>query len=350
MNIYRFNGSFLSLLIITTAAITLTVAIFAKIFPLLSAKTLYFCQQLISNTLFQIPQTIPNTLVLILIIALALSSLSFLIQVWKTKRLVKKFLTNRIAIPKRIEDIANLLDLQNKIYVIDDRNVFSFASGIFSPKILITTGLIASLVDKELEAVLLHEKAHIENHDPFKMLFGKTVSMLFFFLPVFSEISKNMQASSEMLADWFVTINQREDTHLRNALKKILLTPQVALAPVPSIASPDYLEIRIHKLVNPRVKQSFSLSLKSVITSFLFLILGIFVIQTPVSAFSMENHKEEPSYFMCSSDNACRQECQHNAQASYVTTPEQLFSPAKQEEKNFSSPVQVSESQPLKYK
>lgn len=305
----RFNGSFYFLLFITSAASLLTVSIIIKIFPLFSAKTIYFCQQFFSKTLFQIPHTVSDTIIITLITALILSSLSFLIQVWKTNRLVRVLLYRRISLAKRIDNIAGSLGLTKKVYLIKDTNSYSFCTGVFFPKILITTSLVSSLTNKELEAVFLHEKAHLENYDPVKLLFGKTISWLFFFLPIFSEISKNMEATSEMLADWFVTNSQKKDKYLRNALKKIILTPQVNLAPVVAIANPDYLEIRIHKLINPTIKQSLSLSLTSIITSLIFFMFSIFLLQSPVSAFSVENYKKAPASYKCSSTNSCNQEC-----------------------------------------
>lgn len=349
MRIYRYNGSFLSLLLVTAATASLVILLLVKLFPLVSAKTLYFCQQFISHTLFQIPHPVQNTFLIALIIALALGSLSFLIQVVKTKQLVKSLMRKRVALSQRAEKMTISLGLEGKVYALEDTNYFSFCAGILHPRILITTALVASLNDKELESVFLHEKAHIRNFDPFKIVFGKTISWLFFFLPIFSEINKNMQATSEILADRFVTSFQQDDMYLRNALKKILMTPQMNFATVPAIANPDFLEIRIHRLVNPTVSQRFHISWISIGTSILFFLVMMFLLQTPVSAFHMENSKEE-SYFMCSSDNACSQECRHAAQTSSVSTPEQLFSPMQQEEKNSSSPVQGSQPQPLRYK
>lgn len=349
MRIYRYNGSFLSLLLVTIATVSLTAALLVKLFPLVSTKTFYFCQQFISQTLFQIPHPVQNTFLIALIIALILGSLSFFIQVVKTKRLVKALIKKRVVLPQRVEKMATSLGLKEKVYILEDTNCFSFCAGILHPRILITTALVAALSDKELESVFLHEKAHIRNFDPLKMVFGKTVSWLFFFLPIFSEINKNMQATSEILADRFVTSFQKDDIYLRSALKKILMTPQMNFAFTPAIANTDYLEIRIHRLVNPGIRQGFRVSWKSIGTSILFFLLMMFVLQAPVSAFHMEN-SQETAYFMCSSDNACKQECQHTVQTSSVASPEQLFYPKKQEEKDFSSSIYVTEFQPLRYK
>lgn len=341
MRINRFNGSFLSLVFLSIVTIFITLALFTKTLPILAAKTLYFCQQFISNTLFQIPHTIPNTLVLTLGIAVTLSTISFFIQLLKTQKLVKGLLLKRITITKRVEKVLTPLGLENKVYLIEDPNLFSFCFGIISPYIIITTGLVSSLADKELEAVLLHEQAHLQSRDPLKILFGKTISWMFFFLPIFRELNSNVNTTNEILADRFVITSQGNSSFLKSTLKKILTKPQIRFATVPAISNPDSLEIRIHRIVNPKVKGNFGVSIISILTSIVFFAASLLFLQVPVNAFQMEK-ESMPSYFMCSSDNACRQECNHNAQTSTVSSPEDLFS----KNINFSS----STPQPLKYK
>lgn len=330
MRITRFNGSFLSLIFLSIITIFITLALFTKSLPILAAKTLYFCQQFISNTLFQIPHTIPNTFILTLGVAVTLGALSFLVQLWKTQKLVKRLLLKRISITKRVGKILTPLGLENKVYLIEEPNLFSFCFGIISPYIIITTGLVSSLNNKELEAVLLHEQSHLHSRDPLKILLGKTVSWMFFFLPIFRELYNNMNTTNEILADRFVIRSQGNPSFLKSTLKKILIKPQIRFATVPAISNPDSLEIRIHRIVNPTVKYNYGVSIISILTSIVFFIASWFILQVPVNAFQMEPHMEasmEPSYFLCSTGNACQQECHHKAQTSTIMTPEELFSP-----------------------
>lgn len=349
MRTFRYNGSFLSLLLLTTVTVLVIAFLFIKLLPVAFANMLYFCQQFISNTLFQISYPVQIVLLIVIVLALSLGSLSFLIQVIKTKRLVNMLMAKRVVLSPRLGKIAASLQLKDKIFIVEDTNSFSFCAGILHPRILITTSLIHTLSDKELESVFLHEKAHIQNLDPFKMLFGKTITWLFFFLPIFSEINKNMQATSEILADRFVTSFQQDDKYLRNALKKILRTPQKSFAFTPAIANPEYLEIRIHRLVNPKRGQSFRVSWMSIATSILFLLFMIFLLQTPASAFNREDPKKISS-IMCASNNACSQECQSTLSTSSVSTHEDLFFPLQQTEKKSSFPIRTTEPKPLRYR
>lgn len=232
--------------------------------------------------------------------------LSFLIQLYKTRVLWKRFAPQVIALPKRIQKIIAVLHLENRVHVVDDANLFSFCVGLLFPRVVISSGLVDSLSDKELEAVLLHEQAHIKSFDPLKMIFGQTVASVFFFLPIFGELNKDMITVNELLADNWTIQRQQTSTFIKGAMKKILATAHVSLAEVPAVSNPDSLEVRIYRLVNPNIKHTFYLSWASIITTIVFLVLGAFVVRTPV--------------------NAQREQCHNKAQMSPVASPENLFS------------------------
>lgn len=330
MRIKNCNGSFLGLILLSLVAGVVTLALFVKTFPLITSRTLYFCQQFVSNTLLEIPKSLPNSIVFILAAELMVGILSFLVQLWKTQKLVKGLLVKQVLIPRKIKNIIISLGLEDKVHLIKDKNLFSFCFRIFSPHIIITTRLVNGLSSKELQAVFLHEQAHLINRDPFKILLGKTIASTFFFLPIFSELNNNMNTANEILADKFVINVQKDSSYLKNALKKILVGPELQFATVPAISNLDHLETRIHQLINPTLSLGFGVSLKSIFTSLTFIVISWFFLQTPVSAFQMGLHMEdsmEPSYFLCSTDNACREQCHHNAQTSTISKPQELFSP-----------------------
>ncbi len=329
------NLNFFLLLTLTFVTSFAIIALLAKIYPLFAAKAVYFCQQFVSNTHFSLPYYLPNIIVTTAIFIILAGIVSFLIQLYQTHRLLKRFSGKFVKLPKSIEKLTVNLNLQGRVYLIKDDGLFSFCSGIFSPRITITTAFSESLSNKELEAVLLHELSHVQNHDPLKKLFGKTIATMFFFLPIFSDLNKKMNADSEIRADCF-TIYQQEDTvFLKRALKKILIGPQVSFATVSALSNPDYLEIRIQGLNNPLAQTSFPLSLMSIVTSMVFIALSWFILQTPVHAFNAEDISEHSysqksfAYFLCASDNSCSQQCSHNSQILKTSSPEQLFSKDK---------------------
>ncbi len=288
----RFNGSFLSIFFFSLIVSGLLAVVLAKPLSLFFKEALSFCQKIVSDGTYSGFHSFSNTLINITLIAFSLGILSFLIQVYKTQKLVKKMSKNFVDMPAKLKNVVISLSLGNKVDVVEDKSLFSFCVGIFSPRIIITTSLVKSLSEKELEAVLLHEKAHLKARDPLKLLFGKTISVLFFPLPIFKELYRNMNATNEILADRFVLNYQKDNNHLRKALKKILLNPQVAISTVPSMSNPEYLEIRINRLINPAITKNFGVSLRNLLISASFIILSLIFIQTPARAFQVENPQD----------------------------------------------------------
>lgn len=313
----RINYSFYVLALSALAVIAIVIAILNKISPLFSAKTLFLCQKFFSGgkNLFM------NTFILAIGVVLGAGLLSFLLQLGRTHLLLRKLLINRVNISKDLARVVATLGLTNKVILVNDKNLFSFCCGLFSPHIVVTTGLVQSLTDKETEAVLLHEQSHLVSRDPMKVLIGKTFSSMFFFLPIFRELHKNIEAVNELLADQWTINHQQKSTFLRGAFKKILATPQVNLSFVSNVSGPDYFEIRIHRLVNPEIKHKFRLSLVSLLTTLLFVFISWFLLQTPVSAFHMDSQSNS-TYF----------------EKSTTYIPAHLFTPEKKCDNDSSSP------------
>ncbi|MCL4417007.1 MAG: M48 family metalloprotease, partial [Actinobacteria bacterium] len=283
----RFNGSFLSMFFLSLLVFGVLIAVLAKPLSLFIKETFYFCQKIVSGDIYSSLHPFSNTLILSAVIAFSLGILSFLVQFYKTQKLVQKMSKNFVDTPAKLKNIVISLSLGEKVDVVNDKSLFSFCAGIFFPRIIITTSLVENLSEKELEAVLLHEKAHLKARDPLKILLGKTISTIFFFLPIFKELYKNMNATNEILADRFAMQHQKDNSYLKRALRKILIAPQVMPAILPSISHPDYLEIRIHRLVNPAVTRNFGVSLRNLLLSALFIILSLVFIQTPARAFKI---------------------------------------------------------------
>lgn len=304
----RSNSTFYILIFFALAAGSVMVAIFNKVFPLFVSKGIFLCQKIISNIMFEIPNSLPGAFVLAISAVLGLGLLSFLLQLGRTHLLVRKLFANKVNTPKKLVKEMAALGLTDKVILIKDKNLFAFCYGIFSPRILLSTNLLNSLNNKELGAVLLHEQSHLVNRDTFKVLIGKTFSSMFFFLPIFRELHKNTEAVNELLADQWAIGYQEKSTFLRGALKKILLSPQFNFATASNISGPDYFEIRIHRLVNPGLKYKSSISLKSLLTSIIFIFLSWFLLVTPVNAFHMDT-QTNPDYFLCSEDQSCPNQC-----------------------------------------
>lgn len=324
LSMKRINYSFYVLALSALAVSSIIIALLSKVSPLFTSKALFLCQKFISDVMFELPRSLPNVFILAIGVVLGTGLLSFLLQLGRTHLLIRKLLVKRVNIPEDLVMVVASLGLTKKVILVNDRNLFSFCCGIFSPHIVITTGLVKSLTDRELEAVLLHEQSHLISRDPIKVLMGKTFSSTFFFLPIFRELHKNIEAVNELLADQWTISHQQKSTFLRGALKKILATPQVNLNFVSNVSGPDYFEIRIHRLVNPGIKHKFELSLGSLITTFLFVFVSWFLLQTPVNAAHMDSQSGS-TYFLCSVDQPCSAQCRPYFERSTTYIPAHSF-------------------------
>ncbi len=300
----RVNVSFYILVFTALSVGSILTALLYKASPLFTFKTFFFCQKFISDIMFEIPRSFPKTLIVSAVVILSTGFLSLLVQLIKTHIFLKKLLINKVSIFSDLAKILDNLNLTNNVILVKDKNLFSFCCGIFSPFIVVSTGLVKSLTDKELEAVLLHEQSHLISHDPVKVLIGKTFSSMFFFLPIFAELHKRAEAVNELLADQWAINHQNNSVSLRRALKKILFLPQLNLAIISNASGPDYFEIRIHRLINPGKKQNLRVSKSSLVTAFLFILISFLLLQTPVNVIHTKS-MDKSTYFLCSVDQSC---------------------------------------------
>src|SRR3989344_2829488 len=344
LKIKRVNLSFYVLVLSALAVGSIAIVFINKASPLFTSKTLFLCQKFISNIMFEIPRSLPHTLILAIGVVLGIGLLSFILQLGRTHLLLRKLLINRANLSEDLNKVVATLGLTNKVILVNDSNLFSFCCGIFSPHIVITACLVNSLTERELEAVLLHEQSHLINRDPIKVLIGKTFSSMFFFLPIFRELHKNIEAVNELLADQWTMSRQQNSIFLRSALKKILAAPQLNLNTVSNVSGPDSFEIRIHRLVNPGIKHKFRPSLASLVTTSLFVSVSWFLLQTPVSAFHMDS--QNSTYFLCSVDQSCLQQCHSGTEQPTNYIPAHLFLPEKKcdDSKDVSRPLLASQA------
>lgn len=300
----KVNLSFYALILSVLIVSLLAVALLYKISPLFASKPLFYCQKFTSNIMFEIPKLLPNLFILSTGIILGIGLLSLLLQLGKTRLMLKRLLVNKKNPTKNLETIIRSLGLTGRVILIRSNSPFSFCSGFFSPFIVVSTALTLSLEDKEIEAVLLHEQSHLVNKDPIKMLIGKIFSSMFFFLPLFRDLHKNIEAVNELLADQWAINYQKKSTFLRGALKKILAEPQLNFATISKLAGPDFFEIRVHRLVNPGITHKLRLSWISIITTFIFILVSWFLLKTPVSALHTASQPNS-NYLLCSEHQSC---------------------------------------------
>lgn len=322
----KINYSYISLILLGLATVILFIALLMKAYPLFLAGSPSVCQWYLSRTLYELPRSLPGLFLLIAGSILSIGIVSVGVQLIRTHRLYRSIRRRQIPLTGSLQTVVHRIGLTHRVILVADDNLYSFCFGFLRPRVIISSGLVSHLSYKELEAVLLHEQAHLKNRDPLKLLVGNAVATMFFFLPVFAELYRNMEASNELIADSWTTAVQKDTLFLRRALRKIIAQAPLTLAAVAGISHPDHIEIRVHQLKNMKIKQKLTLSYRSIVGSLIFLVGGIFILQTPVEAFRTQSPNES-IYSVCSTDAACRQGCEAGTVSGGLNDPSRLPAP-----------------------
>jgi len=180
-------------------------------------------------------------------------------------------------LPDSLKETMSKHDLsQTAVVVVRNNKPTAYTIGLFKPKIIVSSALIAKLSHKQLEAVVLHELHHLRSHHLLWLLLSKLISSLFFFIPLVEYLAKQLKTEFELAADAFVVEKQKTRDHLCGSLA---LNIQYASGVIPHFATSP-IEKRVESLVSNKVSlkkigiKQLSISLLS-----LSLMLGVAIIQ-----------------------------------------------------------------------
>lgn len=261
-------------------------------------NAVYVCQKTFSNVLFTISHSIPLLLIILSSTVFLTGFVTLFVQIIKTRQYLKRNLGKKILIPQRVRPIVDNLNLNGRIDVVKDGDKFSFCHGLLRPRICLSTGLLKTLTPTELKAVLLHENYHFKKHDPLRMILSKTISSMFFFIPILGDLQKHYALTKEIAADNTAIEYADKDT-LISVLNKLLVAPAPYFNGVAALASLDNLEKRILYLAGNQKKAIFRPSPISISLSAFIVLFSMVLVNTPVYAVRADDSckaKEEVNY------------------------------------------------------
>ncbi|HUM97978.1 MAG TPA: M56 family metallopeptidase [Chitinophagaceae bacterium] len=148
--------------------------------------------------------------------------------------------------------------------------------GFFKPVILLPLAAINHLSPQQVEAVLLHELAHIRRHDYFINLIIRIIRTLLYFNPFIKALTKEIEKEREIHCDEMVLQFQYNAYEYANAL--LTLEKQAAAYQYMVIAAAgdhNHLLHRVKLILGQKTKNHFSLKHYSGIIIGLFCVLTI---------------------------------------------------------------------------
>lgn len=119
----------------------------------------------------------------------------------------------------------------------------AFCAGLLQPRVYVTDGVVAGLAPDELDAVLVHERAHARRRDPLRGLLRRAAADVLFFVPITSWWAARHRERAELAAD-SVAIRQVGVPALAGAL----LSATGGHVPVTSAAFDGATDVRIAQL------------------------------------------------------------------------------------------------------
>jgi hypothetical protein len=169
-------------------------------------------------------------------------------QLRSSRRLAERVRALTLALPPELEQAARRTGLVDRIRLLEADESFSFAYGALSPRVVVSRKLVEAASAAELDAVLEHERYHVINLDPLKVLLARALLRALFYLPALRALEDRYLAGRELAAD-ARAIDRRGRRPLAGALLKVIRGPAwPELRSAPAIGGPEMLDARIAQL------------------------------------------------------------------------------------------------------
>jgi hypothetical protein len=169
-------------------------------------------------------------------------------QVRDSQRLAGRVAGLALPLPGELVVAAQRAGLAGRVSLVDSPERFSFAYGALTPRVALSAGLIEATSPDELDAILAHERYHVRNLDPFKVVLARTLPALFFYLPLFRALQARYVAGRELAADRKAAESCGRKP-LAGALLKVVRGPAwPELRTAAAIGGPELLDARVAQL------------------------------------------------------------------------------------------------------
>ena len=208
------------------------------------------------------------------------------LALWRRQWTNTHALTRKLARPhapdNKLELLTHRLGLKGKVHLLDSEAPLCFCAGFIRPRVYLSRRTVEKLTPEELEALLLHEKHHMESYDPLKILLGKLVVSALFFIPVLPAILKRYLIEKEIAADQRAIQYQGHRRGIAGTLEKLLQEPLSAPAEGLTAGGAEALAYRIDHLRGHTPQHMHHIPLPRLATSLLITILILTAILAPL--------------------------------------------------------------------
>lgn len=222
------------------------------------------------------------------LMVLTFSGITFLVRVWwharLTERYVQKLLLKKQRPEMKLACELQELGLASRVDLVRVPQPFALCYGWRTPRVLITTGLVESLDQAELHSVLAHEKYHLAQRDPFKILIARALRDAFVFFPFLNDLVDNYVVLQEIAADQAALHHGGTREALASALLKVFRSPTWDTL---SVGAYTPFGERVQYLANPQRRFVWRFSIVRVVISVIAVILLLLAVLHPMTPMSL---------------------------------------------------------------
>lgn len=169
-------------------------------------------------------------------------------QALATTRLSRQVRRLRAPLTAGLLNAAGRTGLTGRVDLVDAAAPFCYVYRAFSPRVVVSRGLLATVSDMELRAVLEHERYHVDNLDPLKLALVEATRSALFMLPMLRPLHRRYLTARELAADRYA-LDACGRGPLAAALLKVVHEPVGDDSRiVAGIAEPTLLDTRVHQL------------------------------------------------------------------------------------------------------
>jgi len=179
---------------------------------------------------------------------------------WRTARQLRRtrrFVARCRAVPgaraPRLARAARRAGMAGRCDLVVDARPLAFCHGLRRPRVVVSTGLLALLEGRELEAVLRHEAYHALSRDPLRLVVADFLASACFFLPLLSLLRDHHAVAAELAADRHAVRGMGAERNLAAALCKLLFVPTQPL-PAAAIGATAALALRVDALLGEEIR------------------------------------------------------------------------------------------------
>jgi beta-lactamase regulating signal transducer with metallopeptidase domain len=193
-----------------------------------------------------------------------------------------------------IKETAALLGIKSNVKIFLSEKITSpLTIGFLKPIILVPLASINYLSVTQMEAVLLHELAHIKRMDYLLNLLLSIIEIMLFFNPFTKAISKHIQSERENSCDDWVLQFKYNPTTYAEALLKVAVANTPSTITMHAVSNKNSLLQRVRRMtVN---QNSFSFNYQKHVAALLFILMAIVSITWLLPKHNKFNHQNNNS-------------------------------------------------------